>query len=117
MPDFIKTQNSFSNGEVAPEFYALDNVNGLSKLENMDVLAGGGLSRRAGLSHVATLNEDVRLISFTVSDGQEYILALSDEKIAVYQGNKRVGMLMTPWTASDIPNVQYAQRFGTMIYS
>ena len=80
MPDFIKTQNSFSNGEVAPEFYALDNVNGLSKLENMDVLAGGGLSRRAGLSHAATLNEDVRLISFTVSDGQEYILALSDDR-------------------------------------
>ena len=115
MPDFIKTQNSFSNGEVAPEFYALDNVNGLSKLENMDVLAGGGLSRRAGLVHVAALDSEARLISFTVSDGQEYILALSDGKIAVYQGNRRVGMLLAPWSASDIPNVQYAQRYGTMI--
>ena len=49
MADFIKTQNSFANGEVSPEFYAHDNINGLSKLENMDVLAGGGLSRRCGL--------------------------------------------------------------------
>ena len=115
MPDFIKTQNSFSNGEVAPEFYALDNVNGLSKLENMDVLAGGGLSRRAGLVHVAALDSEARLISFTVSDGQEYILALSDSRMTVFQGDKRVGILMAPWSASDIPNVQYAQRYGTMI--
>ena len=41
MADFIKTQNSFADGEVAPEFFARDNVNGLSRLENMDVLAGG----------------------------------------------------------------------------
>ena len=32
MAEFIKTQNTFAGGEVAPEFYALDNINGLSKL-------------------------------------------------------------------------------------
>ena len=49
MTDFIKTQNSFANGEVAPEFYTSDNINGLSRLENMNVISGGGLSRRYGL--------------------------------------------------------------------
>ena len=43
MADFIKTQNSFADGEVSPEFFARDNLNGLSRLENMDVLSGGGL--------------------------------------------------------------------------
>ena len=60
MVDFIKTQNTFSNGEVAPEFFAHDNVSGLSKLENMDVLPGGGLSRRCGLSKLADLTKEYR---------------------------------------------------------
>ena len=30
MADFIKTQNSFADGEVSPEFFAHDNLNGLS---------------------------------------------------------------------------------------
>ena len=44
MADFIKTQNSFANGAVAPEFYANYNINGLSCLQNMDVLYGGGIA-------------------------------------------------------------------------
>ena len=36
MSDFIKTQNSFASGEIAPEFYMKEGVNGLSRLENMD---------------------------------------------------------------------------------
>lgn len=116
MANFIKTQNSFSNGEVAPEFYAQDNINGLSKLENMDVLAGGGLSRRPGLVFVSTVPDAARLIPFSVSDGQEYIIVLSENRMFIYRDNKRITVLETPWTASDIPNIQYAQRFGTIIF-
>lgn len=116
MPDFIKTQNSFSNGEVAPEFYAHDNINGLSKLENMDVLAGGGLTRRDGLVYVDTLPGSARLLSFTLSDGQEYIIALTDSMMFIYRNGTRISQLATPWNVSDIANVQYAQRFGTMIF-
>jgi len=49
MGDFLKTQNIFSSGEIAPEFYAVNNIHGVSALENMDVLQSGGLKRRAGL--------------------------------------------------------------------
>ena len=35
MGNFIKTQSSFANGEIAPDFYTNDNLNGLSKLLNM----------------------------------------------------------------------------------
>lgn len=116
MAEFIKTQNSFSNGEVAPEFYAHDNINGLSKLENMDVLAGGGLSRRPGLTSIGSVPDNSRLISFSASDGQEYILALSDQRIFVFNGNTKLTEVETPWPESDIPDIQYAQRFGTMIF-
>ena len=84
MADFIKTQNSFANGEVAPEFYAHDNINGLSKLENMDVLSGGGLSRRSGLRTVCPLSDCARLISFSVSDGEEYLVVLTDYHMYIY---------------------------------
>ena len=116
MTEFIKTQNSFAHGEVAPEFYARDGINGLSKLENMDVLASGALSRRCGLTSVAHLPSDARLVSFSVSDGNEYILALMNERIYVYQNNVRIKDIISPWKYEDIKKLQYAQRFSTMIF-
>lgn len=116
MADFIKTQNSFANGAVAPEFYARDNINGLSRLENMDVLAGGGLSRRCGLRDIISLRGPARLIPFSVSDDEEYILAITDFYIGIYQDGIRTQSLKTPWSYNDAMHLQYAQRFGTMIF-
>ena len=55
MTEFIHTQNSFAAGEIAPEFYLTKNINGVAYLENMDVLSGGGLARRPGLTDIANL--------------------------------------------------------------
>ena len=116
MADFIKTQNSFANGEVAPEFYARDNINGLSRLENMDVLAGGGLARRHGLCRVDTLIGPARLIPFSVSDGVECLVAITNFYITIYIDGTRYQSLKTPWSYADSAQLQYAQRFGTMIF-
>lgn len=116
MTDFIKTQNSFADGEVAPEFFAKDNINGLSKLENMDVTAGGGLQRRRGLKSVATLNSAARLIPFSVSETENYLLALTDGHIMVYHEDERIRDMLVPWDFDAISKIQYAQRFGTMIF-
>ena len=116
MANFIKTQNSFANGEVAPEFFARDNINGSSRLENMDALSGGGLARRSGLTHIDTIPGAGRLISFSVSDGSEYVLVLTDQHMYIYHDNIRVQDLKTPWSYDDLAHMQYAQRFGTMIF-
>ena len=116
MADFIKTQNSFADGEVSPEFFARDNLNGLSRLENMDVLSGGGLRRRRGLASVAELSSDARLIPFSVSESAEYLLVLTNGHVLVYQGNTRVADLLSPWNYAALAKLQYAQRFGTMIF-
>jgi len=116
MGDFIKTQNSFANGQVDAEFFARDDINGLSRLENMDVIAGGGLRRRRGLASVATLRSSARLIPFSVSEGEDYLLALTDGHILVYSNGTRIRDLLAPWTAADHSRLQYAQRFGTMIF-
>ena len=116
MTDFIKTQNSFADGEVSPEFYARDNLNGLSYLENMDVIAGGGLRRRRGLSTVDTLTSSARLIPFSVSETENYILALTDGHMLIYDGATVICDLLFEWDFDDYPKIQYAQRNGTMIF-
>ena len=116
MTNFIKTQVSFANGEVAPEFYANNNIHGLSKLQNMDVLAGGGLTRRMGLVSVKPLTANARLIPFSVSDTENYILALGAGHLYIYDDSVLVADLLTSWSDSALANLQYAQRFGTMIF-
>ena len=116
MADFIKTQNSFAHGEVAPEFYVRDGINGLSCLENMDVLASGAISRRPGLKYAGQLRGPARIINFSVSDSEQYIIALTDCYMTVYHNNERIYGTSTPWSYDDLSAVQYAQRFGTMIF-
>ncbi len=116
MANFIKTQNSFANGEVAPEFYAHDNINGLCKLENMDVLPGGGLARRMGLQSVYKLPNVARLVSFSGVDSSEYVIALTENHMHVFHGTEHIQDLRTPWSYSDLAQVQYAQQSRIMIF-
>lgn len=116
MTNFIKTQSSFANGEVAPEFYAKDNVNGLAKLENMDVISGGGLIRRPGLMRIATLPENARLIPFSVSEDENYVLVFMDNVLRIFLNDEFVQDINVPWTYSDAINIQYAQHQGTIIF-
>ena len=61
MGKFIKTQYAFSSGEINPEFYAANNLFGVSKLENMDVLESGGLKRRPGLKKIKNIDISTKL--------------------------------------------------------
>ncbi len=116
MGNFIKTQSSFAHGEVAPEFYAYDDINALAKLENMDVLAGGGLRRRSGLTTVYNLTSDARLIPFSVDSDDDYLLAICDERIIILKNGELYQNMLSPFPATALPKLQYAQRFGTMIF-
>lgn len=116
MGDFIKTQNSFASGQVDSEFFARDDINGLSCLENMDVMSGGGLTRRPGLVSVDELSSAARLIPFSVADGEEYLLALTDGHILVYSDGEMIQDLLSPWGVDAHSRLQYAQRFDTMIF-
>ena len=116
MTEFMKTQNSFADGEVSAEFFIRDNLNGLSRLENMDVIAGGGLRRRRGLQSFVTLNSSGRLIPFSVSESENYLLALIDGHLKIYNNSELVRDLLVIWDFADIEKIQYAQRFGTMIF-
>ena len=116
MAEFIKTQNSFADGEVAPEFFAHDNLNGLSMLENMDIMFGGGLTRRRGLVSVDTLGGSGRLVPFSFGETGNYLLVLGNKNLLVFDGVAVVSNLPSPWPLSALDKIQYAQRFDTMIF-
>ncbi|MCL1785575.1 MAG: hypothetical protein FWG39_00285 [Alphaproteobacteria bacterium] len=120
MGKFIKTQNSFAHGEVSAEFFARSDLaaanSGLSRLENMDVLPSGGISRRTGTVRLFDSAPDSILVPFSTSNDQNYLLVLSPKSIEVYQDGARLQTVVTPWSASELRSVQYAQRFGTMIF-
>lgn len=116
MGSFIKTQNSFANGEVAPEFFAKDSINGLSKLENMDVLSSGSLTNRKALKYIAEIASSAKLISFSVAENENYLLVLTDGYISIYYNDKKIQDLLSPWNESDLTKLQYAQRFNSIIF-
>jgi hypothetical protein len=116
MGNFIHTQNSFASGEVSPEFFARENIGGLSRLENMDVLSSGALSRRKGLKYVAELSSTARLIPFSMNENDNYLLVLHNKKLDVLRDGVKVSAIVAPWGEDDLDKLQYAQRFGTMIF-
>ena len=116
MVNFIKTQKSFADGEVSMNFFENENLHGLAYMENFDVCGGGGLVRRPGLKKAAKLLMNARLVAFSISETEEYILAIMNGRIRVFANGTFVQDVLTPWTDSDIAKIQYAQRFGTMIF-
>lgn len=116
MVNFIKTQTSFANGEVSPNFFANSDIHGLARMENMDVISGGGLTRRAGLKKIAKLSGPARLIPFSVSETENYTLAIMNGIMRVFSDDTFVQDMVVPWSYADTEQLQYSQRFGTMIF-
>ena len=116
MGNFLQTQNSFSCGEVAPDFYATSNIRGVSKLENMDVLQSGGAQRRYGLQKIATAPDDAILVPFIISESEKYLLVIYQQSIDVYSNDVKITTLVAPWDDTDLPKLQYAQRFNSLFF-
>ena len=116
MGNFLKTQYAFSNGEIAPEFYAINNASGVSKLENMDVMQSGGLKRRPGLKKIKNISNNSILVPFIISDSEKYLLVIYESSIDVFQNDEKITTLVAPWHAADLKKLQYAQRFNEIFF-
>ena len=116
MGNFLKTQNVFSYGEVAPEFYAINNINGVAILENMDVLHSGGLKRRPGLKQISQIPDNAVLVPFQINESEKYLLVIYNQKIDVYENDVKIDSLNTPWQNTDLRTLQFAQRFNKIFF-
>jgi hypothetical protein len=113
----IKT--SFTAGELAPELLGRSDLrayeNGARRLRNVVILPTGGLSRRPGLRHLATLPGPVRLVSFEFNTEQAYLLAFSDGAMRVFLGDAQVAQVGGPWTGAMLDQLAYTQNADTLL--
>lgn len=117
MGNFLRTQNSFSFGEISPEFYASYNSKGLSVLENMDVLESGGLKRRPGLQKIRNVSNGAIIVPFAINESEKYLLVIYNLFIEIYCNDEKIAGINAPWMSPDLPKLQYAQRFNKIFFT
>src|SRR2546422_10104068 len=88
MPEAQPIQSNFTGGEISPRLFGRVDLakyqHSLALCKNFRILPHGGLTRRPGTRYVATVKNSAdgpcRLIPFSFSDTQEYVLERSEER-------------------------------------
>lgn len=108
-------KNNFSAGELAPTLYTRTDIqqysNGAKTLTNVIPLVEGGVRKRPGTFFLAEKAGAVRLIPFVVSSENSFMLILKAASIEVFNPRTKtvVATLVTPYTAAQIPDIQFVQ--------
>lgn len=118
---------SFNSGQVSPLMESrVDYAKYAScsrMIENMLVVPQGPVTKRPGTKYIYEVYDSdfiskIRLIPFEYSTDDSYVLALGDESMKFYRNGGRILIsdtdangykITTPYTASDLFNIQYAQ--------
>ena len=120
MPQAKVIQSSFSAGELDPNMVSrIDSetyYEGAETLRNFQMMEQGGLMRRPGGEYIATLGADSRIITFTYSTGDEYILAFQNTVLKIFSTTGTLHQTITgcPWTTSILRELNFAQYSDTM---
>jgi hypothetical protein len=114
-----RAKTSFAAGELAPELLGRGDLrafgNGARQLRNVVIQPTGGVTRRAGLRHVALLPGPARLIAFEYNTEQTYLLALTAFRLAVFLGDEEVAAIPGPWTEAMLPQLAHTQNADTLL--
>lgn len=111
----VLIKNNFSSGELSPLLSTRTDVqqynNGAKELTNIIPLVEGGIRKRPGTYFRALMNDAIRLLPFVVDSETPYLLIFKPLQVIVY--NPRTYQIITtltsPYTASQIPDVQFVQ--------
>lgn len=116
-------KNNFSAGELSPTLYTRTDIqqysNGAKKLLNVIPLVEGGIRKRPGTFFVNLYENAVRLIPFVVNSDQAYMLILKPLAIDIYNPRTKsvVATVTTPYTAAQIPELQFVQYRYEMFFT
>ena len=122
MATIKQIQTNFSSGEIDPMLRMRVDTgaysNGAFRLRNVSILNAGGVARRAGTAYEATLVGKTRLIPFDFSYDERYVLALSNNRLDVYDLNGALVTTVTTnvtWTTAQLFELTYTQVADVMI--
>lgn len=108
-------KNNFSAGELAPTLYTRTDIqqysNGAKTLKNVIPLVEGGVRKRPGTFFLSDRPGSIRIIPFVVNSDNSYMLILKPGAIDVFDPRQKVivATIATPYTAAQIPNIQFVQ--------
>lgn len=110
---------NFTAGELAPELLGRSDLrayaNGARRLRNVFIQPTGGVTRRPGLRHIASLPGPARLLAFEFSTEQTYLIAFTDGAFRVFLGDVLVAQGGGPWSAWQLPNLAFTQSADTLL--
>jgi hypothetical protein len=114
-----QVKTNFTAGELAPEMLGRADLrayaNGAARLRNVFIQPTGGVIRRPGLRHLATIPAPARLLPFEFSTEQTYLLALTDGAFRVFLGDALVASGGGPWAAWMLPQLAFTQSADTLL--
>lgn len=116
-------KNNFSAGELAPTLYTRTDIqqysNGAKTLKNVIPLVEGGVRKRPGTFFLDIKAGAIRLIPFVVNSDKAYMLILKPLSIDVYnpRSNTIEATVVTPYTAGQIPDIQFVQYRYEMFFT
>ena len=112
-------KTSFTGGELAPELFGRPDLrayaNGAARLRNVLIQPTGGVSRRPGMRHVASLAGAARLAAFEFNTEQTYLLVFTAGLLQVFVGDAELARLAGPWTAAMLPQLAWTQSADTLL--
>jgi len=121
MPKSYLLQSSFNNGVLDQTMRArMDTAQyfqGVEQGDNIKFIPQGGARRRQGLEYIATLAGACRLIPLVMSSTQRYILAFTNNSIAVYRADTDtlVDTIVTTYTTAELFELDFAQSGDDML--
>lgn len=114
-----QVKTTFTAGEVSRALLGRSDLrayeNGALALRNVFIEPTGGVTRRAGLRYVDTVEGDGRLIAFEFNTEQTFLIILTNAKLSVYAEGVMVTALAAPWSAAQIANVAFTQSADTLL--
>jgi len=116
-------QTSFSAGELDPELAGRSDVEryfrGAERARNVIVRPTGGVRRRPGLRHVATISDAStgwKLVEHSFNTEQAYLLVFTATTIRVFRDDVLVHTITgTPWSGAQVAAITYTQSADTLI--
>jgi len=113
----VKT--NFTAGSLAPSLYGRGDLasfeNGAATLANVLIQPTGGVVRRPGTLFIDTAGGPGRLVAFTFSTEQTYLLLFTDGRVAVYRDDALVTTLAAPWRAEQLVQLSWAQSADVLL--
>lgn len=118
----VVMKNNFSAGELSTALYTRTDIqqysNGAKRLQNVFPLVEGGVRKRPGTFNRGLMAGAIRLIPFIVNSSSVFMLILKNLEVLIYNPRTKavVTTLTSPYTAAQIPDIQYVQyRFEMFI--